>query len=71
MKCKDCKWWKGELLEDGVGSGVCHRNAPHPKFFNGELTGELEYNPDYFYIEWPDTMSDAWCGEFEKRKKKQ
>ena len=68
MKCKDCKWYLGD-----INGGECHRHSPIP------ISDKIHYatpkeirNPYYDEIiaAWPFVKQDSWCGEFKAKKKK-
>ncbi len=69
MKCEDCKWWDdlaGDVI-DKEKCGQCHRSAPVPRhFYDAEATTDEE-NVCSYKIEWPFTLYNHWCGEFEKK----
>lgn len=59
--CDKCRYWRFlRELEKHVGVGECRRHAPVVKTPENVSTGLR-------YAEWPLTMFDDWCGEFEPK----
>lgn len=55
--CENCKFWNMHI---NFKSGECRRYAPRVNFKN-----------EISYTEWPWTMKDSWCGEFEEKESTQ
>jgi hypothetical protein len=54
--CRVCRFWLAP--ERSAGAGHCRRYAPKPN---------TEPIPTQKCTEWPLTLRDDWCGEFEER----
>lgn len=62
--CGICRFWdntKGNRIAD-PNVGLCRKT--HPTEIG---TGSRPFNSG----QWPTTMADDWCGEFEKKEQKQ
>jgi hypothetical protein len=64
--CVNCKYW----LKQSVASGECRRRAPQVVAYTASKTegssGEYRECVDsYTRSEWPTTLAEEWCGEYE------
>lgn len=64
--CVNCKYW----LKQSVASGECRRRAPQVVAYTESKTegssGEYRESVDsYTRSEWPTTLAEEWCGEYE------
>ena len=61
--CDNCRFWRGG--DDPVELGHCHRHAPPA------VTQEKPNEDAREYLgEWPVTVFDDWCGEWEASRSK-
>jgi len=69
--CVKCKYW----LKKSVASGECRRRAPQVVAYTESNTdgssGEYRESVDsYTRSEWPTTLAEEWCGEYEPPNEK-
>jgi len=61
--CEKCRYWRFlRETEPHVEMGECRRHAPVVKTPENVSTGLR-------YAEWPATMFDDWCGEYQALEK--
>ena len=68
--CVNCKYW----LKQSESSGECRRRAPQVVAYTESKTegsmGEYREAVDsYTRSEWPTTLAEEWCGEYEPPNK--
>ena len=61
QSCEKCRYWRF-LRETEPDVGECRRHAPFVKTPENVSTGLR-------YAEWPATMFDDWCGEYQALEK--
>ena len=66
--CESCKYYRE--VDSDLRTGECHRNAPHPGFFQAVL-GPCQTGTDANYYAkavWPEVDGDDGCGEWERER---
>jgi hypothetical protein len=66
VACVNCNYWRKQSVE----SGECRRRAPQVVAYTESQTkgehGEYRESVDsYTRSEWPNTLAEEWCGEYE------
>lgn len=59
--CMACRFWDNEE-RGAVATGTCRRNPPGGGFWRPE-----GHRNDWIGANWPETLYDDWCGEFDER----
>jgi hypothetical protein len=61
--CANCYFWESR----GKESGSCQRHAPAPRSYSDENPILTAAPLDSYFVMWPITNSDDWCGEYKPK----
>ena len=66
--CSTCRFFRSRPIKGDLFYGWCHRHAPRPFLETAELRERVhggEEVVDVYTLEWPITLADDWCGEWD------